>query len=128
MHINPKAQFNFVHPVVINIDATKENDQMGLSVQFYFCQLVKSDWVLHVDDDTGKTLNETLPEFAKNAKKIVVRYGRNRKEGYHFNGYYFKDCTKETEVILPKFMVVERDTCSAFFQDIILNNGEVGPL
>ena len=56
------------------------------------------------------------------------------KEGYHFNGYYSKDSTRETEVILTKFMVMERDTCSAFFQyshliweDIILNNGE-GPL
>ena len=137
LHTNPKTQFNFVHPKVINIDATKENDQMGLSVRFYFCQLVKSDWVLHVDDDmefTEKTLNEMLSEFAKNTKRIVGRYGRDRKEGYHFNGYYSKDSTRETEVILTKFMVMERDTCSAFFQyshliweDIILNNGE-GPL
>ena len=137
LHTNPKTQFNFVHPKVINIDATKENDQMGLSVRFYFCQLVKSDWVLHVDDDmefTEKTLNEMLSEFAKDTKRIVGRYGRDRKEGYHFNGYYSKDSTRETEVILTKFMVMERDTCSAFFQyshliweDIILNNGE-GPL
>jgi hypothetical protein len=137
LHTNPKTQFNFVHPKVINIDATKENDQMGLSVRFYFCQLVKSDWVLHVDDDmefTEKTMNEMLSEFAKNTKRIVGRYGRDRKEGYHFNGYYSKDSKRETEVILTKFMVMERDTCSAFFQyshliweDIILNNGE-GPL
>ena len=37
MHTNPKAQFNFVHPKVINTDATTENDQMSLSVLLYFC-------------------------------------------------------------------------------------------
>jgi hypothetical protein len=51
-----------------------------------------------------------------------------------FNGYCSKDTSKESEVILTKFMVMERDTCSAFFkyshliwEDVILNNGE-GPL
>jgi len=137
LHSNPKTQFNFVHPKVINIDATKENDQMGLGLRFYFCQLVKSDWVLHVDEDmefTENTLNEMLLEFAKNTKRIVGRYGRDRKENYYFNGYYSKDAAKETEVILTKFMVMERKACSAFFQyshliweDVILNNGE-GPL
>ena len=38
------------------------------------------------------------------------------KEGYHFNGCYSKDSTRETEVILTKVMVMERDTCSALFQ------------
>ncbi len=88
LHSNPKTAFKFVHPKVVNIDATKENDQMGLSIRFYFCQLVKSDWVLHVDDDmefTEKTLNEMLSEFSKNTKRIVGRFGRNRKE----NRYVF---------------------------------------
>ena len=83
LHTNPKTAFKFVHPKVVNVDATKENDQMGLSVRFYFCQLVKSDWVLHVDDDmefTEKTLNEMLSEFSKNTHRIVGRFGRNRKE------------------------------------------------
>lgn len=137
LHSNPKTAFKFVHPKVVNIDATKENDQMGLSVRFYFCQLAKSDWVLHVDDDmefTEKTLNEMLSEFSKNTKRIVGRFGRNRKENSYFNGYSSKDTSKESEVILTKFMVMERESCSAFFkyshlvwEDIILNNGE-GPL
>jgi hypothetical protein len=137
LHTNPKTAFKFVHPKVVNVDATKENDQMGLSVRFYFCQLVKSDWVLHVDDDmefTEKTLNEMLSEFSKNTHRIVGRFGRNRKENSSFNGYCSKDTSKESEVILTKFMVMERDTCSAFFkyshliwEDVILNNGE-GPL
>jgi hypothetical protein len=52
----------------------------------------------------------------------------------YFNGYSSKDTSKESEVILTKFMVMERESCSAFFkyshlvwEDIILNNGE-GPL
>jgi hypothetical protein len=110
---------------------------MGLSLRFYFCQLAKNDWVLHIDDDmefTEKTLNEMLSEFSKNTKRIVGRFGRNRKENSYFNGYSSKDTSKESEVILTKFMVMERETCSAFFkyshliwEDIILNNGE-GPL
>lgn len=137
LHSNPKTQFNFVHPKVINIDATKENDQMGLSIRFYFCQMAKSDWVLHVDDDmefTAKTLNEMLYEFSKNTKRIVGRFGRDRNENNYFNGYSSKDTSRETEVILTKFMVMEREICSAFFEyshliweDVVLNNGE-GPL
>jgi hypothetical protein len=137
LHSNPKTQFNFVHPKVINIDATKENDQMGLSIRFYFCQMAKSDWILHVDDDmefTAKTLNEMLYEFSKNTKRIVGRFGRDRNENNYFNGYSSKDTSRETEVILTKFMVMEREICSAFFEyshliweDVVLNNGE-GPL
>jgi len=137
LHSNPKTAFKFIHPKVVNIDATKENDQMGLSIRFYFCQLVKNDWVVHVDDDmefTEKTLNEMLSEFAKNTHRIVGRFGRDRKENSSFNGYSSTSTSKETEVVLTKFMVMERETCSAFFEyshliweDIILNNGE-GPL
>jgi len=137
LHSNPKTQFNFVHPKVINIDATKENVQMGLSIRFYFCQMAKSDWVLHVDDDmefSAKTLNEMLYEFSKNTKRIVGRFGRDRNENNYFNGYSSKDTSRETEVVLTKFMVMERDICSAFFEyshliweDVVLNNGE-GPL
>jgi hypothetical protein len=137
LHFNPKAKYKFVHPKVVNIDATKENDKMGLSVRFYFCQMAKNDWVLHVDDDlifSEKTLNEMLLEFSKNTKRIVGRYGRDRKENNHFHGYSSRDTSQETEVILSKFMVMERETCSDFFQyshliweDIVLNNGE-GPL
>ncbi len=137
LHANPKTAFKFIHPKVINIDASRENDRMGLSLRFYFCQLAKNDWVLHVDDDmefTEKTLNEMLVEFAKNTQRIVGRFGRDRLQKTSFNGYSSKDTSKETEVILTKFMVMERDTCSAFFEyshliweDIVLNNGE-GPL
>jgi hypothetical protein len=107
LHINPKTQFNFVHTKVMNMDATKESDQMVLSIRLYFSQLVKSDWVLHVDDDmefTEKILNETLSEFAKNTKRIVGSSGRDRKEGHHLNGYHHKDSTREREVVLTKFI------------------------
>jgi len=137
LHANPKTTFKFVHPKVVNIDASTENDRMGLSVRFYFCQLAKNDWVIHVDEDmefSENSLNEMLVEFAKNTQRIVGRFGRDRQEGNSFQGYSSKDTHKETEVILTKLMVMERDTCSAFFEyshliweDIVLNHGE-GPL
>jgi len=137
LHANPKTAFNFVHPKVVNIDASKENDQMGLSLRFYFCQLVKNEWVLHLDDDmefTPRALSEMLNEFSKDTHRIVGRYGRNRKEKSFFNGYSSKNTHKSSEVILTKLMVMERDICSAFFEhahliweDTILNSGE-GPL
>ena len=70
---------------------------MALSVRFYFCQMVKSDWVLHVDDDmkfTEKTLNETLSEFAKNTKRIVGRHGRGRKGRISFQWMLFQGLYK----------------------------------
>ncbi len=138
LHTNPKAAFKYIDPKVINIDASREMDHMGLSLQFYFCQLAKNDWVLHVDGDmefTENALNEILAEFAKNTHRIVGRFGRDRNEEMNrFNGYSSKGTSKETDVILTKFMVMERATCSAFFEyshliweDIVLNNGE-GPL
>jgi len=137
LHANPKTAFNFVHPKVVNIDASKENDQMGLSLRFYFCQLVKNEWVLHIDDDmefTSRALSEMINEFSKDTNRIVGRYGRNWKEKSFFNGYSSRDTHKSSEVILTKFMIMQRDTCSSFFQhahlvweDTILNSGE-GPL
>lgn len=137
LHFHPKSKYKYLHPKVVNIDATKEKDKMGLSVRFYFCQMAKNDWVLHVDDDlvfSENTVNEMLLEFSKNTKRIVGRYGRDRQENNRFHGYSSRDTSKETEVVLSKFMVMERDTCSDFFQyshliweDIVLNHGE-GPL
>lgn len=137
LHSNRKTAFKFVHPKVVNIDAIQENEKMGLSLRFFFCQLAKNDWVIHVDDDmefTEKSLNEMLSEFAKNTKRIVGRFGRDRKENNSFNGYNPRNTHKDTEVVLTKFMVMERDICSAFFEyshliweDVVLNNG-VGPL
>jgi hypothetical protein len=137
LHANPKTAFKYIHPKVVNVDATKENSKLGLSVRFYFCQLAKNDWVIHVDDDmefTDKTLNEMLTEFGKNTHRIVGKFGKNRKENSFFNGYSSMSTRKESDIILTKFMVMERDICSAFFnyshliwEDVVLNNGD-GPL
>lgn len=137
LHANPNTAFKYVHSKVINIDATKENTRMGLSMRFYFCQLAKNDWVIHLDDDmefTEQTLNEMLTEFAKNPHRIVGKYGRDQKDNSFFNGYSSKSTSRETDVVLTKFMVMERDICGAFFhyshliwEDVVLNNGD-GPL
>lgn len=137
LHSNPKTKFEFVHPKVVNIDATRENDEMGLSLRFYFCQMASNDWVIHVDDDMEfslATLSELLIEFNSNPKRIVGRFGRNLKKKSWFNGYSSRNTHAVSDVILTKLMVMERDMCSAFFEyahlimeDIVLNEGE-GPL
>lgn len=137
LHSNPKTRFEFVHDKVVNIDATEENDEMGLSLRFYFCQLVTHDWVIHVDDDMEfslSTLTDLLIEFNKNPKRLVGRFGRNLKHNSMFNGYSSKNTHLNSEVILTKFMIMERDMCSAFFEyapivweDLVLKEGE-GPL
>jgi len=110
---------------------------MGLSLRFYFCQLAKNDWVMHVDDDmefTTTTLNDLLIEFGRNSRRIIGRFGRDLHQGGSFNGYSSSNRHKSSEVILTKIMIMERKTCSAFFEyahllwnDVVIQDGE-GPL
>lgn len=137
LHSNPETVFEFVHPKVVNIDAIEHNDEMGLSLRFYFCQMAKNQWVMHLDDDmefTTGALNELLFEYGRNPRRIVGRFGRDFTPGNSFNGYNSKSQHKATEVILTKLMLMERDICSSFFEyahlvwnDIVLHEGE-GPL
>lgn len=137
LHANPKNAFDFLNDKVVNIDATQQNHEMGLSLRFYFCQLAKNPWVIHLDDDmefTTEALNEMLIEFGRNPHRIVGRFGRDLKPVNSFNGYNSKNQHKHTEVVLTKLMVMERDLCSSFFEyahlvwnDAILHDGE-GPL
>ena len=138
LHGKAETAFEFVHPKVINIDARTMNESMGLALRFYYCQLVQNDWVLHVDDDmefSTRTLTELLSEFSKNTQRIVGKWGRNYNNrwgaGKAFQGYWSKNSHKGSEVILTKFMAMERSTCSAFFryahliwEDIIVAGGE----
>lgn len=147
LHSNPKTRFEFVHEKIVNVDAAHENDEMGLSLRFYFCQMVKYNWVIHVDDDMefdADAISEMLIEFGKNPRRIVGRFGRDfesaysAKNGYNglfgYNGYSSISTHKQTEVVLTKLMIMERDICSSFFKyahliwdDIVLKQGE-GPL
>ncbi|MGK3755717.1 MAG: hypothetical protein ACI8RD_008027 [Bacillariaceae sp.] len=137
LHANPKTVFEFVHPKVKNIDAMEHNNEMGLSLRFYFCQIASNNWVLHLDDDmefTTEALNELIIEYGRNPKRIIGRFGRDLSIGNSFNGYSSTNRHKNTEVILTKLMLMERETCSAFFEyahlvwnDVVLHNGE-GPL
>eukprot|EP00537_Pseudo-nitzschia_pungens_P010671 CAMPEP_0172393280 /NCGR_PEP_ID=MMETSP1061-20121228/9189_1 /TAXON_ID=37318 /ORGANISM="Pseudo-nitzschia pungens, Strain cf. pungens" /LENGTH=359 /DNA_ID=CAMNT_0013124311 /DNA_START=62 /DNA_END=1138 /DNA_ORIENTATION=+ len=137
LHANPKTAFEFVHSKVKNIDAIQHNNEMGLSLRFYFCQIARNNWVLHLDDDmefTTEALNELIVEYGRNPKRIVGRFGRDFSPGNSFNGYNSKNSHKNTEVVLTKLMLMERDTCSTFFDyahlvwdDVVLHNGD-GPL
>jgi hypothetical protein len=137
LHANPKTAFEFVHPKVVNIDATEQNGEMGLSLRFYFAQLAKNKWIMHVDDDmefTTEALNELFIEFSRNPQRLVGRFGRDLTLENSFNGYNSQDTHKSAEVILTKLMMMERDMCSNFFEyahllwsDVVLNVVE-GPL
>ena len=137
LHANPKTSFEYVHPKVVNIDATIHNEEMGLSLRFYFCQLAKNDWVIHVDDDMefpATTLNDLLIEFGRNTRRIVGRFGRDMVPDNSFEGYSSTNTHKSTEVVLTKLMVMERNICPAFFtyahliwDDVVLYRGE-GPM
>lgn len=123
LHSNPRTAFEFVHEKVVNIDAVQENDEMGLSLRFFFCQMASNPWVLHLDDDmefTTEALNQLLVEYSRDPKRIVGRYGRNLNPGNFFNGYSSKSTSKSTEVVLTKLMLVEREICSAFFEHAFL--------
>jgi len=137
LHTNPKTKFQFVHDKVKNIDAFEENDEMGLSLRFYFCQMAKNDWVMHVDDDmefSYDALSDLFIEFSRDPKRIVGRFGRNEDPSSWFNGYSSAQTQYESDVVLTKMMVLERDLCSSFFEyahliwdDVVIEQGE-GPL
>ena len=92
---------------------------------------------MHLDGDmefTTQALNDLFIEFGRNTRRIVGRFGRDLTPGNSFNGYNSKNRHKSAEVVLTKFMVMERDTCASFFEyadliwnDVVLHEGE-GPL
>lgn len=137
LHANSKTSFKYEHEKVINIDATQENDDMGLSLRFFFSQMAKYEWIIHVDDDMEfdiDVLSKIFIEFNKNTKRIVGRFGRQLDRDGWFNGYSSTDTHKWTDVVLTKLMIMERELCSYFFEyahlvweDIVLKQGE-GPM
>ena len=120
LHSNPKTKFDYEHPKVTNIDAIEVNAKIGLSLRFHFCQEAKNPWVMLVDDDqeiSASAIDQLLSEFHANPHRIVGRYGR----GYSFwsapsrYGYNTKTLQGDVEVVLTKFMVLERHLCHSFF-------------
>ena len=115
-HSNSQTQFQYNHPKVKNINAIEANHKMGLSLRFHFCKHAKNEWVIMVDDDqemSPTALDELISEFVTNPHRIVGRYGR----GYTpTTGYRTTLLQGDVEVVLTKFMILERPLCDAFFQ------------
>jgi hypothetical protein len=120
-HSNPKTKFDYEHPKVTNIDAIEANQKVGLSLRFQFCQQAKNPWVMIVDDDqeiSASAIDQLLSEYATNPKRIVGKFGR----GYSFwsapsrYGYNTKTLQGDVEVVLTKFMVLEKQLCHSFFE------------
>lgn len=122
LHSNPPNAFVYDHPKVRNINATRENAEMGLSLRFWFCgQSSSNDWNLIVDDDMlipPSTLNALIEEYAKNPHRIVGVYGRMwsrlYKTGLFTHGYNTHNVKGPAEVVLTKVMLMERHICSHF--------------
>jgi hypothetical protein len=119
-HSNPKTKFELVKPKVKNIDATEMNQKIGLALRFHFCQDAQNPWVIIVDDDqevSANAIDQLLSEFNDNPRRIVGRYGR----GYSYwsaparYGYNTQTLLGDVEVVLTKFMILERQLCQKFF-------------
>lgn len=69
-----------------NIDAVKENDTLGLSMRFHFCDklVAKNDWVFMIDDDMEfppESVTFLLSEFMVDSKRIIGKWGRDLNKG-----------------------------------------------
>lgn len=120
-HSNPVTAFEYPHDKVRNLNATEANERMGLSLRFHYCSTARNDWVIHVDDDqelSSDAINQLISTFARNPHRVVGKFGR----AYHYwkapqrHGYDTKNVLGPSEVILTKFMIVERKVCESFFQ------------
>lgn len=136
LHASDATKFEYKHPKVRNIDAVKENEEIGLAIRFQFCDThvkEENEWVLIVDDDMefeAATLTEVLVEFSKNPNRIVGKWARKllpfSNSPLTFYGYNSITVSGQAEVVLTKFMMMQQTICKAFadhshlvFDDII---------
>ena len=127
LHANPLTKFDYIHDKVHNIDASKENEEMGLAIRFHFCATSmknnQKQFVLFVDDDMefpSESLDELIIEFRKDTKRIVGKWGRDFNVGLlsqlFYNGYNTYDRTGQVDVVLTKFMLMEKQVCKEFMK------------
>lgn len=103
-----------------NIDAYKENDEMGLSIRFHFCDklVTMNDWVLIIDDDVEfppESLTFLLSEFMVDSKRIIGRWGRNLN---------FGECNKYLRSPFNNCEAFALKTLNLSFSRAILNLGD----
>jgi Glycosyl transferase family 64 domain len=111
-----------------HVDAVAMNDQMGLAIRFYFCaQQARYEYVLIVDDDMechAEAITILLQMMRDDPHRIVGRYGRtwsskhrHRHDDSEYDGeYVLKNVYGHVEVVLTKFMMMEKIVCDAFVQ------------
>jgi Glycosyl transferase family 64 domain len=130
-----------------HVDAVTMNEQMGLAIRFYFCaQQAHYEYVLIVDDDMEcqmEAITILLQKMRNDPHRIVGRYGRiwsskhhhrhrqrhdDNSDEYDDGEYALKNVYGTVEVVLTKFMLMEKIVCDAFVQhqhvmdDIALSN------
>ena len=106
-----------------HIDASEQNQQLGLAVRFYYCSsLCTNEWVLHIDDDMeleASAMNDLLQHMLNNPHRIVGHYGRRYSywRAPHRQGYDTTMLTGQAvEVVLTKILLMEKNICSEFLK------------
>jgi hypothetical protein len=104
-----------------HVNAVEMNREMGLAIRFQYCHShVHLDWVMLVDDDMEcqPTAISTLIDLMQaNPHRIVGKYGRTMGRSSKKNGggiYRLKNTYGPVEIVLTKFMMMEKVVCDAF--------------
>jgi hypothetical protein len=112
-----------LHIKLQHVDAVELNREMGLAIRFQYCHSLvnkQSDWVMMVDDDMEcqPTAISTLIDLMQvNPHRIVGKYGRTMgQSSKKKNGgiYRLKNTYGPVEIVLTKFMMMEKVVCDAF--------------
>ena len=89
------------------------NDIYGLDLRFINGLRSKNANIIIIDDDIKIEENELkkiIEEYKKNKNRIVGKWGRNIK-----NGYKFKDCYNNVDVVLTKLLICNKKLFNLFF-------------
>jgi hypothetical protein len=107
-----------LHTKLQHVDAVELNREIGLAIRFQYCHShVHLDWVMLVDDDMecqATAISALVDLMQANPHRIVGKYGRTM--GHSSNGgiYRLKNTYGPVEIVLTKFMMMEKVVCDAF--------------
>lgn len=89
------------------------NNKYGLDRRFINGLRAKNNDIIIIDDDINineNELNKLISEYENNKNRIVGCVGRNMN-----NGYSFKDCYGDVDIVLTKLIIFQKKLCSLFF-------------
>ncbi len=132
--VNNMSKFNYINDILISNgndeQAVNKNDFIesekikvyndsninniyGLDLRFINGLRAKNDSVIIMDDDIEISeieLNKLIEEYIKNENRIVGKWGRNIRNGYHL-----RDCYGDVDVVLTKLFICKKKLFNLFF-------------